>query len=343
MLLEFQTEPIVLNGFVMRPANLADIPAVTELANDCAIDQTGQPDMDADELHSEWTSPQFAPAHNVRVVETGNGRIVGCTEVWDIDTVPVSNWVWGCVHPDFENQGIGTLMMDWAEQRLQETVARVPNDLQVVFNAGGINTHQPTREFMHNRQMRLVRHFWRMVIELNQPIPQPIWPAGIALRTFADRNDLNAVYRAFDDAFKDHWGHVDQPEEESIERWEHWIHGDKHFDPNLWFLATDGDQIAGICICRPVEYGDPDMGWVNILGVRRPWRRQGVGLAMLHHAFRQFQQRGRLKAGLGVDASSLTGATRLYEKAGMHIARQFDSYEKVLRLGRDIRLRTLED
>ena len=53
--------------------------------------------------------------------------------------------------------------------------------------------------------------------------------------------------------------------------------------------------------------------------------------------FGEFYRRRQKRVGLGVDASSLTGATRLYEKAGMHIARQYDTYEMELRPGRDIR------
>jgi ribosomal protein S18 acetylase RimI-like enzyme len=37
--------------------------------------------------------------------------------------------------------------------------------------------------------------------------------------------------------------------------------------------------------------------------------------------------------GLGVDASNATGATRLYQKAGMRIVSQFVTLEKELRVG----------
>jgi GNAT superfamily N-acetyltransferase len=81
------------------------------------------------------------------------------------------------------------------------------------------------------------------------------------------------------------------------------------------------------------------MGWVNVLGVRRPWRKRGLGLALLQHSFGEFYSRGKHRAGLGVDASSLTGATRLYEKAGMKPIRQFTVSQKVLRPGLDIATR----
>jgi ribosomal protein S18 acetylase RimI-like enzyme len=76
--------------------------------------------------------------------------------------------------------------------------------------------------------------------------------------------------------------------------------------------------------------------------VRRPWRKRGLGLALLRVAFREFHGRGYHKVGLGVDAENMTGALRLYEKAGMHVIRQFDLYEKEIRPGRELRVQTLD-
>jgi ribosomal protein S18 acetylase RimI-like enzyme len=102
-----------------------------------------------------------------------------------------------------------------------------------------------------------------------------------------------------------------------------------------------GDEIAAISLCRAQITDDPEMGFVDTLGVRRPWRRQGLALALLHHTFTEFKNRGQKRVGLGVDAASLTGATKLYEKAGMHVSRQFDNYAKILRPGKDISTQTV--
>jgi GNAT superfamily N-acetyltransferase len=66
------------------------------------------------------------------------------------------------------------------------------------------------------------------------------------------------------------------------------------------------------------------------LAVRRPWRRRGVALALLHSAFGEFHRRGIPRAELNVDAESPTGATRLYEAAGMHVAFSWETWEKQL-------------
>jgi mycothiol synthase len=76
--------------------------------------------------------------------------------------------------------------------------------------------------------------------------------------------------------------------------------------------------------------------------VRRPWRRAGLGLALLRHSFGEFYRRGTYKVVLGVDSQNLTGATRLYERAGMYIELQYDAYEKELRAGIDLSTQSLE-
>lgn len=336
MLLKRETQFVKNKDFTLRPPTMEDLTAIVDLLNHCAIDQTGFPVTSRSLMIADWTGPTFDPSASVRVVETGEARIVGYLEVWDTEPIPVSNWVYGRVHPDFEGLGIGMELMTWAEERLKRTLERVPKDLRVVFHSEALKNHAATKELLENCGMKLNRYFWRMGIDLNTEPKETSWPRGIRVKTLAELNDLRAVYRAFNDSFKDHWGYVEQPEEEMVEEWRHWISSDDQFDPALWFLAMDGDDVAGVCLCRRREWGDPDMGWVNILGVRQQWRRKGLALAMLHFAFGKFHQMGKLRVGLGVDAESLTGATGLYEKAGMHITREMYSYEKVVRPGRDI-------
>ncbi|MEK6222189.1 MAG: GNAT family N-acetyltransferase, partial [Chloroflexota bacterium] len=103
--------------------------------------------------------------------------------------------------------------------------------------------------------------------------------------------------------------------------------------PDLWFLAMDGDEIAGVSLCRKWSIEVKENGYVGTFGVRKPWRKQGLGQALLQHSFQLFHQRDYRKVALHVDASSLTGAVRLYEKSGMHVFRQYDRYELERRPG----------
>jgi mycothiol synthase len=262
-------------------------------------------------------------------------------EVWDPFDPHVRVNTWGCVHPDHMGQGIGSALLQWAERRARLSIPKAPRDARVATYNGFLSVDTAAHELCRKFGMTLTRHSWRMEIDLDTPPPSPRWPAGITLRTFIPGQDERATVQAVRDSFRDHWGYVERPFEQDLVRWRHFM-SDKEFDPALWFLAMDGSHIAGVSLCWLEAYDDPDMGWVGTLGVLRPWRRMGLGLALLRHSFDEFYRRGKRKGGLGVDAGSLTGATRLYERAGMRVARQYSIYEKELRPGVDLSTQSIE-
>ena len=128
------------------------------------------------------------------------------------------------------------------------------------------------------------------------------------------------------DAFADHWEH----DRHSFEDWREFNVGRHSFDPSLWWLVDDGDELAAVSLNAWHFSGDPKFGWINVLGVRPPWRQRGIGTALLQHSFRDFRERGATRVGLGVDGENTTGAVRLYERAGMRVVRRNDTYEKAL-------------
>jgi mycothiol synthase len=170
----------------------------------------------------------------------------------------------------------------------------------------------------------LVRHSFQMTRSLDDVDP-PDWPAGISVATFEDGQDA-AVHAATQEAFADHWEHRDSP----FDEWRKWSIEDPRFDPSLWFVAWGGDELAGFSLCRTHSSGDLQHGYVSTLGVRRPWRRQGLGTALLLHSFADMKRRGMTKASLGVDAENTTGAVRLYERAGMTVDQRHEIYRKAL-------------
>jgi ribosomal protein S18 acetylase RimI-like enzyme len=64
-----------------------------------------------------------------------------------------------------------------------------------------------------------------------------------------------------------------------------------------------------------------------VIGVRPPWRRRGLGLALLLHAFQELRVRGKRRVGLGVHGDN-RAAIALYESAGMRVYRRTDVWEK---------------
>jgi ribosomal protein S18 acetylase RimI-like enzyme len=168
------------------------------------------------------------------------------------------------------------------------------------------------------RGFEAIRSFFRMVVDLEQEPPAPDWPEGFSVASL-ESGEERELYQVLEDAFVDHWGHTERTYEE-------WLatHAIEH---ELSFLVSAGDEIAAGALCKRELFG---MGWVDVLGTRREYRRLGLGDALLRHAFRELYRRGARRVGLGVDSENPTGATRLYERAGMRAVSTADVYAKTL-------------
>jgi mycothiol synthase len=330
-------------GFASRAVTIDELEKIVDLFNAYWEPLIGMSKLTIDDVRGYMTMPGFDIETSTHVVLSPGGQIVGCIVVFDLGIPPVRQAVYGCVHPGFEGQGIGTFLMQWAEGRARQAIARVPDGLRVAMQLNTSSAHEPTKHLFEKQGLNAVRYSWFMVTDLHEKPPEPEWPDGIVLRTYQDHPDLEAVCRAVDEAFRDHWGHVGSPIEEMTKRWQHRIENNEKFDPSLWFLAMDGTEIAAVNLCESHVGGDTEVGLVDTLGVRRSWRRRGLGMALLHHAFGEFHRRGRKQVGLDVDADSLTGATRLYERAGMRVVRQLVRYEKELCSGEELSTQAVEN
>lgn len=332
-------------GFTTRPGSLDDIPIAVDLFNIYSEHFLGVQSFSDAEIRSEWTTPKFKPETDIQTVFNPEGELVGYVEVWTIHNPPVHPWVWLRVHPEYLELGIDSYLLDWAERRASQALALCPEDVRVAFWSGTVSTIEPAKRVFEKHGMKILRHSFRMLIEMDEVPPEPLWPDGLHVRTPEDPEaELDTIYRVDNEAFRDHFGHVEQPFEEGLAEFSHWFLNDEnHSDPSLWFMAMDGDEVAGLALCLKHDHEDENCGHIESLAVRRPWRKRGLGLALLRHAFGEYYQRGFKRVSLGVDAQNLSGALRLYKKAGMHVQRQFDLYEKELRPGKEISVELLGD
>ncbi|HEY1016905.1 MAG TPA: GNAT family N-acetyltransferase, partial [Herpetosiphonaceae bacterium] len=312
-----------LERFTARPATMDDLAALTDLTNRCSIERTGEPSTQESDMRMELESPGFDLATDSLLIHDADGALLGSMLVWNTSKPHVNTFLEGQVRPDQRGQGIGSALLRWGEERARDFIDKAPAHALVTLSHGVLSTDAGAAALLRQQGFELTRHFWRMVAPLDGPPPAPQLPAGLAIRSYDPATELPAVLRATGDSFKDHWGYVEEPFEEKLAKWEQFLRNDENYDPALFFVATDGPDIAGVALCWKQTVEDPAMGWVGTLGVLPAWRRSGLGLALLRHAFGEFHARGQQRVGLAVDAASLTGATRLYEKAGMRVDRQW--------------------
>lgn len=321
-----ETTLVLPPGFQLRRPNKDDSQAITGLIIATEIAETGESDYSIEDLLIDWRRPGYDPGRDAWIVVAPDALVVGYEEVWNRSEHAVLQGD-GYVHPEYTGLGIGTTLIRIAENRAREHILLAPAGRRVSLRNGVYGSDHKACRLHENEGFQAIRYFWRMEIEMSEPPPQKEWPAGIYLRNAIPGQDERAVFDAFEEAFRDHWGYTPW----DYDWWRQRMFENEGFDPSLWFLAMDREQIAGGALCK---YRQQD-GWVNQLAVRRPWRRAGLGRALLLHAFNEFYRRGTRKVGLGVDASNPTGATRLYEKAGMHVAHEYIAYEKELRPGEE--------
>ena len=319
-------------GFTVRPSHLKDLEAITELTRASEIALYGEAETTLEDTQLEWQSPDFNPKTDSSVIFSPSSQLIAFIRIDHHDHAHIYfDWH---IHPAYRDQDLGSYLVHLAEKRAQGHIPLADPDLRIVLLSIADNRDIMARQLFEQNGFHLVRHYWRMAIEMQEIPAEPQWPTGITVRTMAPGME-RAVFEADDAIFKDHWGYIP----DKYEEWLYWMTEREGFDPTLWFLAMDGEQIAGISLCII----EPATGaWVQTLGVLRPWRRQGLALALLQHSFRTFYERGLHTVYLAVDAQSLTGATRLYERAGMHTVRQNDRYEKELRAGRELSTQTVE-
>jgi mycothiol synthase len=302
---------------MIRPFGEEDVAPSVAMFNEIAQAAYGVDDTSEAELRLVLSEPAIEPERDMRVIER-DGTIAGYADVFDQNGWHTRYWCDIRVHSERGDSGVAESLVAWCEERARSNAQ----------NGAFLRTYVPTEyrflhEVLHSRGFDVIRASYRMAIDLDAE-HEPEWPAGISVRSMQPGEE-RAVYDVNEECFADHWEHVPEPYEE----WAHWTVNRDDFDPGLWFLALDGDEIAGYSLCLPHD-GQQDTGWVGNLGVRRPWRRRGLGEALLKLSFAEFRRRGFKRAGLGVDAENLTGAVRLYERAGMHLARRSNCYEKRL-------------
>jgi len=309
-------------GFRVRRPIMGDLKAVHHLIELNDIAEFSGQDITLEDMQTLWTTPTFHLDKHAWVVESSDGLVVAYADVEQREHARLFTFV--RVHPEYQGHGIGEylyeLVGEWATQQIPLAAPQVRVTLNTF--AGG---SEATRRLIESAGLREIRRSWRMEIDMEEMPPAPQWPENIMLRTFVPGQDELAIFKTVESAFEDHFGHMPG----NFEEWKHWVLEREGFDPTLFFLAFDGQQLAGCSLCS-YELGN---GWVNTLAVLRPWRKQGLGMALLLHSFGEFYRRGKSRVGLGVDSQNLTGATRLYHRAGMHVSREYISYEKELRDG----------
>lgn len=321
----------------LLPIRESDYADVVEVINASDRKYVGHNIVTLEELANDLQTFETDPETDTCVVRSAEGNIIAYADFWPGVAPHVRMFGFLRIHPDHKREGAGSALTQWMETRASEEMAKAPADLKVTLGQRAYASQSGARSFLESCGYNHDRSSYRMTIQLDRKIPEPVLPAGITVVSIQrDDADLRRALKAQQEAFLDHYGVIEEPFEDYFKRESTHILGNEAYDLSASYMALDGDQVAAVCINQTSIAGYSGSAWVGTLSVRRPWRKLGLGLALLRTTFRDMQRRGKDEVGLYVDAQNLTGALRLYQKAGMSVQYESCYYEKVLRPGKDL-------
>ena len=301
------------DSFSMRAPALQDAAAINDLICACDAADYGAPDFTVEDVLADWRRDDFVIARDAWMIHASDGtlaaygNVYGGSEVARVDPTT-------CVLPEYRERGLENFLLDAAEAWTRANAPHKPLQWIVSETHAGWVTRLIARAYV------VTRHDYVMEIEMTAPPPAPVLPDGFVMRSFARGRDELAVWACLQESFRDHRGHVDMP----YEAWATGFFDHAEWSPELSTVVTRDDET----VAAAMAFHGMNGGWIRSLAVRRPWRKNGLGLAMLYFIFGKCYAYEPKRVGLGVDAESLTGATRLYERAGMRVKNHFLRYEK---------------
>jgi mycothiol synthase len=258
--------------------------------------------------------------------------IVGYARVWWSDSNDGERWyeTRGYVHPDHGRRGIGRRLFAWTEARRLQLVAAderagIAQDRPRWFTAFNYDGDVGGDVLIRAAGYEPFRQFFSMLRPDLAGIDDRPLPPGLELRPIPhEPGAIRAVIAADSEAFRDHFGSIDDDEVVVAQ-----ILEDPDTDTSLWLVAFDGDEIAGAILngVRPGHDGRT-VGWLDSVFTRRPWRQRGLARALIARSLDLLRERGAVSAALGVDTANPNQALGLYESAGFRRASSTTSYRK---------------
>jgi ribosomal protein S18 acetylase RimI-like enzyme len=216
---------------------------------------------------------------------------------------------------EYWNSPIPQIMMQYQEEKviaMTENLTDMPRVIRVWCKKKAAVIH----EFYRSRGYSPSRYFFKLSRPIDKPVGEYPMPEGLEIRE-AKPEHYRKIWDANHAAFRDHWGFSEPTEEMFIA----WQQEKRWFQPHLWKIAWDGDEVAGMVGNYVDEVENKEFNrkraYTEEISVGRKWRKRGLAKALLAESIRMFQAMGEFdETTLSVDADNPNGALKLYTDMG---------------------------
>jgi mycothiol synthase len=336
---EFVTDTIDIKGLHLRGfVGEQDFPGMLAVLHASARVDGLERAENLEDIRNNYAHLHHCDTSSDMLMAEVDGELVGYTRCW-WEVEGSGTWT-GFQHasvvPLYRHKGIGSKLLQFAEQRLSAVASQLkgagelPNEAACQLDVFLLISEKDRIHLLERNGYQDVRHTYDMVRPDLENIPDLPLPPGVEVREVKPEH-LRLIWEASNEAFRDHWGYIPDPWEE----FERFIE-DPDFDPSLFRVAWQGDQVAGMVLSfidkdQNEKYGRM-RGFTENICVRRPWRRQGLARALIALSLKALKKRGMTEAGLGVDAENISGALNLYKFMGYQVVKQGAIYRKQIHI-----------
>jgi GNAT superfamily N-acetyltransferase len=283
-----------------------------------------------EDMAKSYSNLKNSDTQNDLVITEINGEIAGYSRVtwWEeLDGTRIFAH-FGFLKPEWRGKGLGTALVGWAESRLREIAAEHHETGSRFLSSWAYDTQLNLIGVLSQAGYEPVRYGYNMVRPDLEEIPDAPLPEGLDVRPVKPEH-LRAIFDAESEAFRDQWGYS-EPDEGDYDRWLN----ETPFQPELWQVAWDGDQVAGMVRTfidenQNIKF-NRKRGYTENISTRRPWRKRGLARALMARSMRLQKELGMTETALSVDALNPSGALQLYESVGFQVTLKETAYRKPL-------------
>ncbi len=318
-------------GIVLRPySGAADLPAIAEVLNTSMAADGIDVVRNTDEVRNFLEhSPHFDPGQDTFLAEADGKLVAYGDATWNDENA--GGRVYRAdiyVLPNYRETSLPASLFGRLTERLEQVAAAHADVEPKALHVSLGEKEDALRAVVERQGFKPTRTFYRMVRGDLEHIPDIPMPSGLEVRPVRPEHN-RAIYDAMKEAFRDHWG-TRPASDDDYRMWTK----DPNANPDLWQVAWDKDEIAGMVL----NFIDEDenqrydraRGYTEDICVRRPWRRRGLARALIARSLRVISDAGMTQAALGVDSDNQTGALDLYLGLGYETRWKFFAFRKPL-------------
>lgn len=258
------------------------------------------------------------PSENQLLVEY-DGDVVGYSTIrwWQERD---GTWLYlhrGHLLPGHRGQGVGSAMLDWAENRVRRLVQQHGTARRAVLGANAMASERDATALLLETGYRRVFSLVELELaDLGRLADGEPLPAGIRVGA-VEPSSYRAAWKTVIDSYAD---------AAFTKRWTF-----QSFlataAPTCWRAAWEGEHMAGVALCS-IRRQDPAVGEVEELSVRAESRRRGLGRALLLDGLRCLREHGAETARLYTGTANPHRSYDLYESIGFRRQNEYVRYRK---------------